>query len=140
MQEDVMLMAPHTNESCLAYNVAAQYKIGENRVEGKTQEFFCRKAMYAALAPTLKQYICFSVGAVPKVESVFALREGRLWYVNTVVPDFDPALDQTIYEKEANIIDEFAMFNFDFNIISREGHDVSECVTDPPFERIFQRD
>jgi hypothetical protein len=113
--------------------------LGENHLKEKTRELARPETLFAALTLTLKQFVAFEMASIAEVESVFALREGNLWYINTIVPDFDPLVDKKIFQKEGEVIDEFEMFNFDFNIISREGHEISELISEPPFERIYER-
>jgi len=79
------------------------------------------------------------MGSVPDVERVLAKLQDRTLYVTVVVNHFNPAVHTEIFRKEESIIDEFEMFDFDFEVISREGQDISECLTDPSLRLIFMR-
>lgn len=93
------------------------------------------------LVPTLKHFVALKISAVPQVENVFTMVDNaaKTIYVYTVVDDFDAAVRSNIYDKEQAIIEEFAMFDFDFHIISRMGAPLSDCVNEPNIDLTFQR-
>jgi hypothetical protein len=93
------------------------------------------------VAPTLRQFAAYMISAVPEVEYVLTMcdDENRLLRVFSVIDAFDSRTRENIYAKEGQVIDEFEDFNFEFNIVSRRGKPLSECITDPGLEVTFQR-
>jgi hypothetical protein len=97
---------------------------------------------FGFIAPTIKHFIAAKISSIAEVERVLTMLDkvNKILYVNTVVNDFDANIRSKIYDKEAEIIDEFEMFDFSFNIISRRGREVAQCITDPGLELTFKRD
>lgn len=45
-----------------------------------------------------------------------------------VVDQFDRAVREKIYEREMSLIDELDSFEFDFNILSRRGRNLTDVI------------
>lgn len=95
----------------------------------------------SVVAPTLRQFAAYMISSVPEVEYVLTTcdEKNRMLRVFSVIDAFDATIREKIYAKEGQVIDEFETFNFEFNIISRRGRSLSECITDPGVEVTFKR-
>jgi hypothetical protein len=91
------------------------------------------------LSPNKRHFIAFLIATVPEVESVFTQAQDDFLHVYTVVDAFDASVRKKIYEMELQIIDNFEMCDFDFQIVSRVGKPLSDLFNDPDLELSFQR-
>lgn len=88
---------------------------------------------------SLRDFISGELAAVQEVEAVLTSREGKVFYVCTVVNESAPEIRRKIYEREQLIIDEFSDYEFDFDIISRHGRDMASFIGASDLEPMFQR-
>ena len=87
----------------------------------------------------LKDSIAFGIGAIPDVEAVFTLRHDNVFYIWTVVDQSEPEIRSRIYEREKQIIDQYASLDFDFNIVASRGRKPQELIGDPAAELTYVR-
>lgn len=78
--------------------------------------------------PSIKQFLEQEFARVPEAEAVFASTQGRTLHVWIVVDQFDRAVREKIYEREMSLIDELDSFEFDFNILSRRGRNLTDVI------------
>lgn len=72
-----------------------------------------------ALTPTVNDFVAFGFGKIPEVERVYTALHDRAFYVRVVVDDDrNKNLRRRIYAKELEMINEFMIFDFDFDILA----------------------
>jgi hypothetical protein len=88
--------------------------------------------------PDLRDYIAFSLGAVPEVQAIFASQQGRVWHIWTVVSESTPEVRKRLYDKEKMILGHFDGATFDFNIIASRERDPIRLVADPSARIVYR--
>lgn len=86
------------------------------------------------LAVDPADFVCFQLSCVPEVERVYVDKDQQSLDVLIVVNARDVKLRKQIYACEKIIIDGFPDCDFDFDILARVNHDLSEILTEsqPP--------
>ncbi|HUG82489.1 MAG TPA: hypothetical protein VML01_12550 [Bryobacterales bacterium] len=108
-------------------------------VEAKSSDYRVSEADggdQMALVPALNDYIAFSFQGIPEVERIYARRQqDNVYYVRVAVKsDSDAGVRHSIYSKEQEIIKEFEMFDFDFDIL------LASDLMDQFIPLVYQRD
>jgi len=118
--------------SSLERNRETVVVVGDDSPVSKTKKLwsndFCERLMFNPSA-----FIGMEMSLVPEVEDVFIYREdntGKLLRVLVVIDKSDEAVRSNIYERERAIMDELGTTDFNFHVLSREGRNLSEVVTD----------
>lgn len=88
---------------------------------------------------SIKKFLGQEFARIPEVDAVFVSVQGRTLHVWIVVDQFDGAVREKIYEKEMGLIDELDSFEFDFNILSRRGRNLTDVVPDASLDLTFLR-
>lgn len=86
----------------------------------------------------LKEFIAIELSGVGEIEYVFSAFRNSVFYVWILLDRFEHEVREKIYGREALIIDEFPMFEFDFYLISRMGRDPRELVSES-IELVYDR-
>ena len=77
------------------------------------------EVLQMALAPTANVFVAFGFGTIPEVKRVYTAQHDHAFYVRVVVDDDrDKNLRRRIYAKELEMINEFKIFDFDFDILT----------------------
>ena len=92
-----------------------------------------------AISYNLKEFVCMELSIVAAVEKVYASKIGNVMHVYTVVDAFDNEVRKNIYAREAEIIDEFDYLEFDFDIVSRRGRELSAVLHHKAFDFCYDR-
>lgn len=72
--------------------------------------------------------VWLELSLVSAVEKVYVWVEEDLYKVVTVVNDNDPQLREQIYDRELAVIEGLPDYKFDFHVLPRMGHELSELV------------
>lgn len=87
----------------------------------------------------VESLISSRLALVPDVESVWKSREGRVFYVWSVVNHSSADVRRRVYEKEREIIDELQEYEFDFSIFARRDRDSDRLFMDRNLQLAFSR-
>lgn len=77
-----------------------------------------------------EDFIWLELSMVPELERVFVGRRGGSFDVMSVVNDRDIELRKRIFARERAIIEALPEYDFDFEILTRMGHDLGDLLTD----------
>lgn len=84
-----------------------------------TNMFHQAEVLQMAFTTTANDFVAFGFGRIPEVKRVYTAQHDRAFYVRVVVDDDrDKNLRGRIYAKELEMINEFKIFDFDFDILT----------------------
>jgi hypothetical protein len=95
--------------------------------------------MYITQTISLKELLGREMSLIPEVDAVYVSREERTYHVWVVIDQCDRSIREKIYQREMSIITEFGSYEFDFNILSRRGRDLSSVIQDSILDAAFVR-
>lgn len=87
---------------------------------------------------SLNRFIASCLAGVEAVERVYSAYRGRVFYTWVVVPERDRETLREIYRRQRQVIDRFPEFEFDFYVLYKKQHSVSDMVS-IDIELVFNR-
>ena len=86
----------------------------------------------------LNEFIGFELSMEPEVTRIYTAFRGSVFYVWTLLDNFETRIREAVYAREQEIIDEFPMFDFDFYLVVADDQD-AESMISGPVDLVFQR-
>ncbi len=90
-----------------------------------------QRAEELAMPPTstVNDFAARGLGNIPEVRRIYTARQDCAFFVRVLVSDDrDKGVRRRIYAKELEMINEFKLFDFDFDILTTELTDPSFCL------------
>ena len=75
------------------------------------------------------QAIRATLADIQEIESAFLLIRENTFFITVIVPTKDYNVEDRIYDLQLRLMDQFANYLFDFNIIPRNGRKATDIVT-----------
>jgi hypothetical protein len=129
-----------TSDSAVGFCLTSEGEEVQNFIRTDSNSGMYSYTNTSHMSADLKDSVAFALGySVPEVQAIFAQLNKRVLHVWCIVPGRDREVYRKIYAKEKEIIGQFGMIDFDFNVVSSNGRDPRELISDQDIQLAFRR-